>query len=545
MGGAVSVLLVLLVAVPLLAAATVLVLPRRLAAVAALIGMVAASATALVAVALAASRPWRGPAAAVDVDLPWIPALGVRLHLQLDGISTPLVLLTAALGVAVLAAVIRPPSGRRAGEPSSRVLISALLLVEAGALGTFVAADLVVFFIAFELVLVPMWAIVRWWGDPGGRRDAATRFVLYTAFGSVLLLAGILVVAGQAGTTDLSTLTAARGAGIAEPAQLAAAVLLVAGLAVKVPVWPLHTWLPPAHTSAPTVGSVLLAGVLLKMGTYGMVRLVVPVVPDGFDRVAPVLAVLGVVGIGWGGLVCLRETDLKRLVAYSSVAHMGFVVLGIASGTPQGLQGALFANVAHGVVSSLLFVVAGGLKDRAGSGRLDRIGGGLRDGAPRLGALLAVGCVAGLGLPGLIGFWGEVLAAYGAWQGRPGSDVVLWRTLAVFAVAGTALAAAYHLRVLRRCWHGLPQTHRPAEPPGAAVSMVPPGAAALAVTSADATGATARSADARSADATGVELAIGLPLVVVTVVLGLVPWLLLRVTEPGVQALLGLGQGSA
>jgi NADH-quinone oxidoreductase subunit M len=282
---------------------------------------------------------------------------------------------------------------------------------------------------------------------------------------------------------------------------VAAAALLLAGLAVKVPAWPLHTWLPPAHTIAPTVGSVLLAGVLLKMGTYGMVRLVLPVVPDGAAALAPALAALGVVGIWWGGLACLVERDLKRLIAFSSVAHMGFVLLGIASGTPQGLQGALFANVAHGVVTSLLFLVVGALKDRSHGSDLALVGPGLRDRAPRLGWLLALGCIAGLGLPGLAGFWGELLAIWGAWD----SATVLGgagRALAVVAAVGAALAAAYLLRVLYLVWHG----PRSAGPP------VP--------------------------DATGIEVAVAAPLAGLTVALGLLPWLLLSLTAPAATALL-------
>ena len=521
-----SALLVLLVGLPILTALALVLAPRRLGEdVAPAVGIGAATVTLAAALLTLVAAPWRAAGPAVELDAPWVPSLGVRLHLVLDGISVPLVLLTAALGVAVTVHVARrPPHTDPDVAPSVRSLVAALLLVEGGALATFTAADLVLFFIAFETVLVPMWAVIRWWGDPhdpAGRRDAASRFVLYTAFGSAVMLLGLLVVALDSGTTDLVALAAAHGEGMGHLAQVVAAALLVGGLAVKVPVWPLHTWLPAAHTTAPTVGSVLLAGVLLKMGSYGMVRVVVPVVPQGFSAVAPYLAAFGVVGVVWGGLVCLVERDLKRLVAYSSVAHMGFVALGIATGTPQGLQGALFANVAHGVITSLLFLVAGGLKDRTGTGLLALIGGGLRDVRPRLGALLAVGCIAGLGLPGLAGFWGELLAIFGAWQGRPGDVLGYWRVLAVVAAVGTALAAAYLLRVLRVVWHGVP---------GEGADAVDP-----AETVADASDAS---------DASGTELAVGVPLVVLTVALGLFPWLLLRLTEPAVQALLAVARGT-
>jgi NADH-quinone oxidoreductase subunit M len=521
-----SLLLLLVVGLPLVGAAVLLLLPRTTAdSLAAAAGLVCAGVTLAAALLTLVGQPWRSAGPDLQVDLPWVPSLGIRLHLVLDGISEPLVLLTAVLGLgAVLLVAYRPVQG-----PSTRALVAALLAVEGGALATFTAADLVLFFVAFEVVLVPMWAIIRNWGDPHdlpGRRDAATRFVLYTALGSIVMLLGIVLVAVAAGTSDLVALTSAHGNRLDASTQIVAAVLLVTGLAVKVPVWPLHTWLPAAHTAAPTAGSVLLAGVLLKMGSYGMVRIVVPVVPAGFAAVAPVLGALGVVGILWGGLVCLVERDLKRLVAFSSVAHMGFVALGISTGTPQGLQGALFANIAHGVITALLFVVAGGLKERSAGGSLTTIGPGLRERRPRLGALLAVGCGAALGLPGLAGFWGELLAVYGAWQ-APGSalgaasvDVpgrTFWRTLAVLAVLGTALAAAYLLRVLFMVWHGDARS-APAVPAGAA--------------------------DDRSIDAGWPELALGVPLAVVTLVLGLLPWLVLRITEPSVQRLLELARGS-
>ncbi|HEV7173649.1 NADH-quinone oxidoreductase subunit M [Pedococcus sp.] len=387
------------------------------------------------------------------VDRSWVPAIGLRWELAVDGISAPLLLLTALLGVAVVVhSRDRAPVGG-----TSAAFHACLLLVELGALATFYARDAVLFFIAFEVVLVPMWVLISRFGDahsPAERADAGGRFILYTAFGSTLMLVGILALVAQAGTSDLDILARGGGHGIPVHAQVMIAALLVAGLAVKVPVFPLHTWLPPAHTTAPTAGSVLLAAVLLKMGTYGLVRLPLASLPAGFARLAPILAVLGAVGVVWGGLACLVERDLKRLVAYSSVAHMGFVAIGLASGTRTGLQAALFANIAHGVVSALLFVVVGGLKERWGSADLGTARAAVREVAPRLGLALVVGLAASLGLPGLAGFWGEFLSVYAAWSPAADRPVGILRVVAVVAVVGTVLAAAYSLRVARLVWAG-------------------------------------------------------------------------------------------
>ena len=388
-----------------------------------------------------------------SVDRAWLPELGVRWSFGVDGISVPLVLLTAGIGVVVaLHSWVEVPPG---GSPAT--FLGCLLVVEAGALATFTARDAVLFLVAFELVLVPMWVLVGRYGDPHSHRarsEAAQRFVLYTAAGSSVLLLGILLLVASAGTADLRALADGAGAGLGVGTQVTVALLLLIGLAVKVPVFPLHTWLPPAHTTAPTAGSVLLAAVLLKMGTYGLVRLPVATVPEGFARLAPGLAVLGAVGIVWGGLVCLVERDLKRLVAYSSVAHMGFVVLAVASGSQTGLQAALFANIAHGLVSALLFVLVGGLKQRWGDVDLAVPRPALRETSPRLGFVLVLGLAASLGLPGLAGFWGEVLAVYSAWAPAADRPRAVFVVCAVLAALGAALAAAYALRVAAVVWAG-------------------------------------------------------------------------------------------
>jgi NADH-quinone oxidoreductase subunit M len=280
--------------------------------------------------------------------------------------------------------------------------------------------------------------------------------------------------------------------------------------------WPLHSWLPDAHTSAPTVGSVLLAGVLLKMGTYGFVRILLPIAPHGFHTFAPCLAALAVVGIIYGSLACLAlakpgaKGDLKRLIAYSSVGHMGFVLLGIASLNPTGVNGALFANIAHGLITGLLFFLVGALKDRYGTTDLDqlagRTGAALYGRAPRLGGLLAFAAVASLGLPGLAGFWGEMLSLFGAFQPAAGLSRPAFLAFMSIGAFGTLLTAAYMLVVVRRVCMGAVPRQAP-----------------------------------KLADVHHFEFAAWTPLVALTVLAGLWPKALLGLTDPAVQQFLSGG----
>ncbi|MGO0575287.1 complex I subunit 4 family protein [Ornithinimicrobium panacihumi] len=409
------------------------------------------------------------------LELSWIPSLGVWLRLQADGLSIPLLLLTAVVGViATMLHLHVPPPARKhpAGDegiartapiplvrsvdvPGLASYHACLLLVVLGAVLTFLAGDAIVFFIGFEIVLVPMWVLVARYGDPDSDREgAALRFLMVTVIGSTLMLVGLLGIATATGTTDLARWAELGGTGIAGPLQVVLAGVLLVGLGLKIPLFPLHTWLPWVHATAPTAGSVLLAAILLKLGTYGIVRLVMPVLPDGFATWAPLLAGLAVTGIIWAALVCLVETDLKRLIAWSSIAHLGFVVLGLATGTETGLQAALYGNVAHGLISALLFVVVGGLKHRWGSADLSAVRAALREAAPGLGAALVLGMAASMGLPGLAGFWGEIGAIYAAWNpapDRPGGWFLLY---AVLAALGGLLATAYGVRVLREVWSG-------------------------------------------------------------------------------------------
>ncbi|MBT2382605.1 NuoM family protein [Streptomyces sp. ISL-11] len=467
-------------------------------------------------VALAAGfdhdRPARMQA---TTDISWIPALGIRIHLGVDGVSLPLLVLTALLTfLCALYSYKKMPAG-----PSPKAFVALILVLESGTLASFAVLDLVLFFLAFEMVLIPMYFLIaRWGGD--GRERAAWRFILYTLLGSVVMLLGLLLIGIKGGTFDMVALATDNGSKLSHTTQLIAVLAIGVGLAVKAPMWPLHSWLPDAHTAAPTVGSVLLAGVLLKMGTYGFVRIVLPIAPDGAHTFAPYLAAFAVVGIIYGSLVCLSlartggKGDLKRLIAYSSVGHMGFVLLGIATMTPTGLNGALFANIAHGLITGLLFFLVGAVKDRYGTSDLDTLSGAtgaaLYGRAPRLGGLLAFGAVASLGLPGLAGFWGEMLAMFGSFRPADGLSRPAFLTFMALAGFGTLLTAAYMLVVVRRvCMggDGGEEGARPAHGPALA-------------------------------DVQTYEFAAWTPLVALTVLAGLWPAALLGLTDPAVQQLL-------
>ncbi|MEY7975613.1 NuoM family protein [Streptomyces pilosus] len=441
-------------------------------------------------------------------DISWIPALDVRIHLGTDGISLPLLVLTALLTfLSALYSYFKPPAG-----PSPKAFVALLLVLESGTLATFAVLDLVLFFLAFETVLIPMYFLIARWGGEG-RAEAALKFILYTLLGSVVMLLGLLLIGIKAGTFDMVALATDNGRSLTASVQVIAVLAIGIGLAVKTPMWPLHSWLPDAHTAAPTAGSVLLAGVLLKMGTYGFVRILLPAAPDGFRTFAPYLAAFAVVGIVYGSLACLAlagrgaNGDLKRLIAYSSVGHMGFVLLGIATMTPTGVNGALFANIAHGLITGLLFFLVGALKDRTGSTDLDTLaketGAALYGRAPRLGGLLAFAAVASLGLPGLAGFWGEMLALFGAFDPAAGLSRPAFLTFMAIGAFGTLLTAAYLLIVVRRVCMGAAPQDAP-----------------------------------RLTDVRAYEVAAWTPLVVLTVVAGLWPKALLGLTDPAVQQLL-------
>ncbi|MGI5284660.1 complex I subunit 4 family protein [Nonomuraea polychroma] len=559
---------VALLAVPLLGALALVVAPNALRPALRTYGLILTGITLVLAALLVAAFDY-GQAARqqFEVDIPWIPGLGLRFHLGVDGISLPLIALTALLTflcfVYLCWGSARAPGQLMGTRP--RALVFTLLVLEVGMIGTFLALDLLLFFVFFEIVLIPMYFLIGIWGGEG-RRAASIKFILYTLLGSVVMLLGLLLVWAQTGTLDIEALTAAHGSGMARSVQILAFVAIGIGLAVKTPMWPLHTWLPDAHTEAPTVGSVLLAGVLLKMGTYGFARIAIPILPEGAAAVAPWLGAFAVVGIVYGALACLAQRDLKRMIAYSSVGHMGFVLLGFATLTPAGINGALFANVAHGLITGLLFFLAGAVKERYHTADMPSLGGGMLATLPHLGSVLTYASIASLGLPGLAGFWGEMLALYGSYQPASGLPRGLFLTYMVIGGLGAVLTAAYFLVMLSRVTHGRPPQPATDLPPEAAGADRTPSEAADGRTPPEAADdrlvretlderpvVPLGAPPARQATATAVleqppapagdirtyELLAWTPLIVLILLFGLWPGLLLSLTTPAVQTLLG------
>lgn len=370
----------------------------------------------------------------------WIPQIGASLQFGIDGLSLWLVVLTLVLGALGVLVSWR--------EIEERVGLFHFHLTAtlAGIVGVFVALDLLLFYVFWELMLIPMVFLIGLWGHER-RIAAAVKFFLFTQAGGLLLLVSILslvqahVATGAARSFDLFALVGTPlGA-----AEVWIALGFVVAFAVKLPVVPLHTWLPDAHTEAPTAGSLVLAGLLLKTGAYGMLRFVLPLFPGAVETLAPALMTLGVVGILYGAVLAFGQTDLKRLVAYTSVSHLGFVLLGIFSGDVWGLRGAVLQMICHGLSTGALFAVVGQLQERLHTRAIDRVAG-LQARAPRLAGWSLLFVMASLGLPGLGNFVAEFLVLAGSFR----SSVVL----TAIAVSGLVMATLYSLRVLQRVFHG-------------------------------------------------------------------------------------------
>ena len=382
----------------------------------------------------------------------WVGSAGISWHVGVDGISLFLVVLTGVLfPIAIVAC--DPPH-----DPKAYYVW--LLVLETGCLGVFLSLDLVLFFLFFEVVLIPMYFLIGSWGHDN-RKYAATKFFLFTMLGSALMLVGMLALAlltarETGNDVTFNLLELAEEAGML-PTITARWIFLSFALAfaVKVPIFPVHTWLPDAHTEAPTAGSVILAGVMLKLGTYGLVRFGLYLFPEASRYFAPLLFTLGVIGILYGAVVATMQRDLKRLVAYSSVAHLGFIVLGIFSINTEGIEGGLLQMVNHGLSTGALFLLVGFIYERRHTRQISEMIG-LQKAAPVLAAVFTVVMLSSVGLPGLNGFVGEFLILAGAF--------VAHRWWAVVAAAGVILAALYLLWAYQRVFHGTPDAENAATP---------------------------------------------------------------------------------
>lgn len=415
----------------------------------------------------------------------WFPALGLDYHVGVDGISVYFVLLSTFLTVVCLL------SCWYSVEKRVKEYMVAFLVLETFMVGTFCALDAILFYVFFEGVLIPMFIIIGVWG--GGRRVyAAFKFFLYTLLGSVLMLVALLVLYFQTGTTDMTLMP---NNNIALNMQIWLWLAFFASFAVKMPMWPVHTWLPDAHVEAPTAGSVILAGVLLKMGGYGFLRFSLPVLPEASAYFTDMVFWLSIIAIVYTALVALVQEDMKKLIAYSSVSHMGFVTLGIFTGTQQGVDGAMFQMLSHGIISAALFLCVGVVYDRLHTREIARYGGLVKN-MPKYATVFMILMLGSVGLPGTSGFVGEFITLLGAFQ----VDTII----AALATTGVVFGVAYMLVLYRRVVFG--------EQKNADAAAMP--------------------------DLNKLELSYLTPLVVMVIVFGVAPSLVMKNISPSVSALL-------
>ncbi|MDJ0523674.1 MAG: NADH-quinone oxidoreductase subunit M [Planctomycetota bacterium] len=382
----------------------------------------------------------------LEEKVDWIKTVGIQYHVGIDGVGLALVLLTTF--VSFVSAIA---SWRIENQAKGYHMMFLLLLT--GMLGVFVALDLFLFYVFWEVMLLPMYFLIGIWGGPR-RQYAAIKFFLYTLFGSVLLLGAVILVVLETGTWSIPEITAMAKAALASGEaggilgsvglSLAAFIGMFIGFAIKIPSFPFHTWLPDAHVEAPTPISMILAGVLLKMGGYGLIRIAYPFFPTAAVDMGLVISVLSVIAIVYGAFVAMAQTDLKRMIAYSSVSHMGFVTLGLAAGTEAGINGAMYMMLAHGTISAMLFMIVGVIYERAHHREIAKFGG-LAWVMPKYFVLASFAFFASLGLPGLSGFIAELTTFVGAFNGPH-------RTWAIIALLGVVITAAYYLRTLQKVY---------------------------------------------------------------------------------------------
>lgn len=372
----------------------------------------------------------------------WVPAAGISYYLGVDGVSFALLALSAFIfPIAVVAAW--------GIQERVKEFFTLVLILETAVLGVFAALDYILFYVFWEAVLIPMYFLIAIWGGPR-REYAAIKFLIYTMVGSLFMLVAIIALYIATGAETFAMDTIARRAPAMVPQSWRFWIFLglFLGFAVKVPVWPFHTWLPDAHVEAPTPISVILAALLLKMGTYGLVRVSQPTLPDAAVAFAGTMAVLGVVNIIYGALAAMAQADFKKLVAYSSVSHMGYVLLGLAANTPEAVNASVFQMVSHGLISAMLFLLVGVFYDRTHTREMARLHG-MYLAAPTAGVILAFAGLANLGLPGLSGFVGEFFTLLGA--------LPVFPALVYLALIGVVFTAAFNLLMMHRVLMGRPR----------------------------------------------------------------------------------------
>jgi NADH-quinone oxidoreductase subunit M len=408
--------------------------------------LIASLVTFAVSIAVLAQFRPANPDLQLVIDLPWIQVAGwnIAFHMGVDGLSILLLLLTTLLTpISIL-------STWTAVEERVKDFMIFFLLLEVGMNGVFLAQDLFLFYIFWEFTLVPMYFLIGIWGGPN-RMYAAVKFFLYTMAGSILMLLAVLWLGIQGDTFSVPELIAQGN--IPANVQTWLFLAFAAAFAIKVPMWPLHSWLPDAHVEAPTAGSVILAGVLLKMGTYGFLRFNLPLFPQAAIQLAPWMALLAVIGILYGAAVSYAQQDVKKLVAYSSVSHLGFVMLGLFALNPQGIQGGILQMVNHGLSTGALFLIVGMIYERRHTRDMDAFGG-LWKIMPVYGALTLIVTLSSMGLPGLNGFVGEFTILLGAWDAGQAGGPLGSYLFAAFSAAGVILAAVYMLYMFQKMFLG-------------------------------------------------------------------------------------------